>query len=75
MIKTVNIVNQYMKKISTKEAYLSFLDNDDDLLDQGVPIKSMYNSNDPTGVHLSVKGAEMLADTFYKFFDCDETSE
>ena len=35
----------------------------------------MYDSNDATGVHLSVKGAEMLADAFQNFFDCAETSE
>ena len=35
-----------MKKTSTKEANLSFLDNDEDFFDKGVPIKSMYDSND-----------------------------
>ena len=36
---------------------------------------SMYDSNDAPGIHLSVKGAEMLADIFQNFFNCDENSE
>ena len=56
-INTMNItaksINEYVCKLTKKESYLYYLNNDDDLLDKGVPIRSMHDSSDANGVHLS----------------------
>ena len=65
---TAKTVNEYIKKLAVKERYLSYNDNDLDVLDKGVPIRAFYDPSDTTGVHLSVKGADMLADSFQDFF-------
>ena len=63
MNSTAKSVNEYVCKLTKKESYLYYLNNDDDLLEKGVPIRSMYDSSDINGVHLSNKGAEALEDT------------
>ena len=75
MNKTAKTVNDYIKKLAIKERYLSFNDNDLDILDKDVPIRGYYDSSDATGVHISVKGADMLADSFQDFFNCGPTSD
>ena len=78
-VKTLNetskTVNEYVRKMSVKESYLSFLNNDSDFVDNGVPIRALYDSSDATGVHLSVKGADVLADSFQDFFNCGHISD
>ena len=64
-----------MQKLSRKEKSVFFLNNDVDLLEKGVPIKSLYDSNDGTGIHVSVKGAEILEDNMPNFFDSGGTSD
>ena len=75
MNQTCKTVNEFMMKMVQREKYLFFLNNDDDLLNKGVPIRSMYDANDITGVHLSTKGAEVLEDNIQTFFDSGETSD
>ena len=78
-IKTLNetskAVNEYVRKMSVKESYLSYLNNDNDMVDNGVPIKAFYDPSDATGVHLSAKGADVLADSFQDFFNCGHISD
>ena len=57
---TAKMVNEFFMKMSKKESYMYFLNNDEDLLKDGVPIKSLYDPNDSNGIHLSVKGASVL---------------
>ena len=40
----------------------------------GVPINSMYDSNDIKGVHLSVKCASVLEENIQSFFDSGSAS-
>ena len=68
-------MNDYIRKLAVKESYLYYLNNDADITDNGVPIKSFYDPSDATGVHLSVKGADMLADSFQDFFNCGHVSD
>lgn len=68
-------VNEYMCKLTQKESYLYYLNNDDDLLEKGVPIRSMYDASDANGVHLSSKGAEALEDNIQTFFDSGSTPD
>ena len=75
MKKTAKTVNDYIKKLAIKERYLSFNENDLDILDKDVPIRGYYDSSDATGVHISVKGADMLAGSFQDFFNCGPTSD
>ena len=72
---TSKAVNDYIRKLAVKESYLSYLNNDNDIMDKGIPIKAYYDPNDATGVHLSVKGAELLADSFQDFFNCGHISD
>ena len=72
---TAKTVNEYIKKLAIKERYLSYNDNDLDVLDKGVPISALYDPSDTTGMHLSVKGADMLADSFQDFFNYGPTSD
>ena len=60
MNKTVQTVKEYMCELSVKEDKLYYRNNDDDMVDRGIPIKSMYDLNDTMGVHASSKGAEIL---------------
>ena len=75
MNSTAKSVNEYVSKLTKKESYLYYLNNDDDLLDKGVPIRSMYDASDAHGVHLSSKGAEALEDTIQTFFDSGLTPD
>ena len=44
-------------------------------MDKGIPIRAFYDSSDATGIHLSYKGADMLADSFQDFFNCGHISD
>lgn len=58
-----------------KESSLSFLNNTTEIMDKGIPIKAFYDSVDASGVHLSIKGADMLADSFQDVFNCGHISD
>lgn len=77
-IKTLNdtatVVNDYVKKLAKKEPYLYYIDNDSDFLDNGIPIKALYDSSDTTGTHVSDKGADILTETFQDFFNTGQVS-
>ena len=60
--------------MSKKESYMYFLNNDEDLLKDRVPIKSFYDPSDSTGIHLSVKRASVLEENIQSFFDSGEAS-
>ena len=75
MNKTANTVNEYVRKLTMKQPYLYYLNNDEDLLDKGNPVKALYDANDVTGVHLSSKGAEILEDNIQTFFDSGLATE
>ena len=66
--KTTSVVNEYVLKLSKKESYIFFLNNDD-LMKDGIPMRSMYDGNDIKGIHLSVKGASVLEENIQSFFD------
>ena len=55
-------------KMAKKEQYLCFLNNGDELLKEGIPVPSMYDSSDSRGVHVSTKGAAFLEDNMHSFF-------
>ena len=63
------------KSCQGRKKNVFFLSNDVDLLEKAVPIKSLYHSNDGTGIHVSVKGAEILEDDIQTFFDSGGTSD
>ena len=75
MNSTAKTVNEYIKKLAAREPYLSYIDNDLDIFHQGVLNRTLYEQSDTTGVHLSTKGADMLADSFQEFFNCGPTSD
>ena len=54
------MVNEFCLKMAQKESYLYFLNNDEDLFKDGIPLKSMYDNNDEKGVNASAKGAFAL---------------
>ena len=67
---TTNMVNEFFQKMAKEESYLFFLNNDEYLMKDGVPISTMYDSNDIKGVHLSTKGSSVLEENIQSFFDC-----
>ena len=75
MNKTADRVNKYIRKLVPKQPHLRFLNNDEDLLDKGIPVKALYDTNDASGVHLSNKGAEILEENIQTFFDSGLTTE
>ena len=75
MNKTADTVNEYIRKLVPKQPHLRFLNNDEDLLDKGIPVKALYDTNDASGVHLSNKGAEILEENIQTFFDSGLTTE
>ena len=72
---TIKVVNEFFWKMAKKEQFLCFLNNDDELLKEGIPVPSMYDSSDSRGVHVSTKGAAVLEDNMQSFFDSGEASE
>ena len=72
--KTTKVVNEFCLKMAKKESYLYFLNNDEDLLKDGIPLKSMYDNNDARGVHVSAKGASVLEENIQSFFDSGSAS-
>ena len=66
---TANAVNDYVKKLAKKESYLYFIDNNSDFLDKGLPNKELYDSSDSSGIHVSDRGADILAESFQDFFN------
>ena len=75
MNTTAKSVNEYVCKLTKKESYLCYLNNDDALLDKGIPVRSMYDASDANGVHLSSKGAEILEENIQTFFDSGLTPD
>ena len=75
MNSTAHAVNEHIYKLSLKDDKLYFLNNDEDMLDRGVPIKSLYDQSDSKGVHVSSKGAETLEDNIMSFFGSGESSQ
>lgn len=75
MNKNTKAVNEYVLKMSRKENFLYFLDNDEDLLDKDIPIKSFYDNNDASGIHLNAKGANVLEENIQTFFDSGSSTE
>ena len=75
MNKIADTVNEYIRKLTKKQPYLYYLNNDEDLLDKGIPVKAYYDTNDASGVHLSSKGAEILEENIQTFFDSGLTTE
>ncbi|MCG8113313.1 MAG: hypothetical protein N0E59_21385, partial [Candidatus Thiodiazotropha taylori] len=57
-----------------REPYLYYMDNNYDFLDKGIPIKAFYDPNDTAGIHVSDKGADMLAESFQEFFNTGQSS-
>ena len=72
--KTTKVVNEFCLKMAKKESYLYFLNNDEDLLKDGIPLKSMYDNNDAKGVHMSAKGVSVLEEIIHSFFDSGSAS-
>ena len=60
--------------MAKKEQFLCFLNNDDELLKEGISVPSIYDSSDSRGVHVSTKGAAVLGGHM-QFFDSGEASE
>ena len=58
--------------MSKREKYLFFLNNDNELLKDGTPVTLMCDSR---GIHVSVKGAEILEENMQCFFDSGEASD
>ena len=71
---TVKVVNEFFWKMAKKEKHLYFLNNDDDLLKDGIPVTSMYDNSDSRGVHVSSKGASVLEENIQCFFDSGEAA-
>ena len=72
---TIKVVNEFVWKMSKREKYLFFLNNDNELLKDGTPVTSMYDGSDSRGIHVSVKGAEILEENMQCFFDSGEASD
>ena len=70
-IKTLNTnsktVNEFMIKMAQRETCLFYLDNDHHLVNNGIPIRSLYDANDVIGIHVSSKGANVFEDTMLTF--------
>ena len=64
-----------MYKLSVKEGKHFYLNNDDDMVDRDIPLKSMYDLNDTMGVHVSSKGAEILEENILSFFGSGLSSQ
>ena len=51
-----------MKMLCMKEPVLEYIDTTSDLYQQGILIKSMYDKNDNSGVHIGVEGGNKIKD-------------
>ena len=75
-IQTLNTasssVNSFLKKMCEKDSNLEYIDlwteftNNDDH-----PIRTLYDTNDHSGVHINTDGAEVMADEILEFILSD----
>ncbi|XP_062585155.1 uncharacterized protein LOC134246823 [Saccostrea cucullata] len=58
-------VNKFLEKLCEKNKLLSVIDVCSTFInDQGLATRALYDSNDPSGVHVSSEGAEKIAEIF-----------
>ncbi len=60
-------MNTYMMKLASKDASLSFLNNQTTFAPRDAVVKKLYNDNDAGGVHLSPEGVSALGQNFEAF--------
>ncbi|CAG2244320.1 ecm [Mytilus edulis] len=75
---TSHSVNLYMEKVCSKDQRLSFIDLWDDFCRPGMgvnPIKTLFDKNDPSGVHINSEGAKQLVSLVKNFMSIDRLGE
>ncbi|CAG2188893.1 unnamed protein product [Mytilus edulis] len=75
---TSHSVNLYMEKVCSKDQRLSFIDLWDDFCRPGMgvnPIKTLFDKNDPSGVHINPEGAKQLVSLVKNFMSIDRLGE
>jgi hypothetical protein len=66
--ETAANVNKFLKMLCIKDPVLEYIDTTNDFYKQCLLIKSMYDNNDNSGVHLGVEGANKIKDKMSEFF-------
>ena len=56
-----------MKKLCAQRSKLHYIDLWSDFTPNNVPNRTLYNLNDPSGVHVSDIGAEVISDIGFDF--------
>ncbi|VDI46899.1 Hypothetical predicted protein [Mytilus galloprovincialis] len=67
-----------MEKVCSKDQRLSFIDLWDDFCRPGMgvnPIKTLFDKNDPSGVHINPEGAKQLVSLVKNFMSIDRLGE
>lgn len=72
---TSSFANAFMNKMCTRDSRLSFIDLWHELAPKNIPLKSMYDPNDPTGIHISKEGAIKICDVFTDFVKTERWGE
>ena len=76
MNTTANSINEDVCKLTKKSRIdLCYLNNDDDILEKGIPVRSIYDTIDAAGVHIHSKGADILEGNIQTFFDSGLTPD
>ncbi|CAC5415917.1 unnamed protein product [Mytilus coruscus] len=75
---TSHSVNMYMEKVCSKDQRLSFIDLWDDFCQPGMgvnPVKTLFDKNDPSGVHVNPEGSKQLVSHIKNFMSIDRLGE
>ncbi|CAC5375324.1 unnamed protein product [Mytilus coruscus] len=75
---TPHSVNMYIEKVCSKDQRLSFVDIWDDFCRPGMgvnPVKTLFDKNDPSGVHVNPEGAKEIVSHIKNFMSIDRLGE
>ncbi len=58
----IRVLNDMLRKLSTDETNVMFIDNDSGLTHENKPCRDLFRENDISGVHLNRRGVMILSD-------------
>ena len=64
-----NCVNNFAKKLCSKEPLVDYVDLTSSFMRQGNVIKSLYDSNDDNGIHISAEGKDKICTVLNQYFN------
>ncbi|CAG2212093.1 unnamed protein product [Mytilus edulis] len=72
--ETTKNVNSFMKKLCVREQFVAFVDINDQFYKHGAVIRTLFDKNDSSGVHVSTEGAQRINSKLCEFLNSPNTN-